>query len=116
MQAFPKRIATAAGDHSRFLQSHFAMEIGELIFSEMAVNEIEGLFGDAQVFRIGRVEPEPVARRIHEEPLRRNAEKIQTYSYLGQFKTRKNLFSSLVYNSESKAQGFQIRAFVTVFR
>jgi hypothetical protein len=67
----------------------FAHEIDDVVFLEVAVDKFEGLFGNAEVFRIGRVKPGPVAARIdHNEPLRRNAENIQNYSFLGKWKVR----------------------------
>jgi hypothetical protein len=72
------------GDLSGFRQFDFAHEIGDLVFLEVAADKVKGLFGNEQVFGIGRENVGPVAQRIDQkEPLRRNAENVLNYSYLG---------------------------------
>ena len=64
-EAFAKSVGTATGNRGRLFQVHFAREIGDLVFSEMAVNELKGLFGDAEVFGTGRVQGQAEGRRLY---------------------------------------------------
>jgi len=64
IQISSKGFATASRHFGRFLQIHFSHEVGDLVFPEMAVDEIEGLFGDAKVLRVGPGQTQPRGGRL----------------------------------------------------
>ena len=56
IQVSSKGVGATTGHFGRFLQIQFPHEIGDLDFIEVAVDKLQGLFGNAEVFWIGRVQ------------------------------------------------------------
>lgn len=65
IQVSSEGVGATPGDRRCLFEIHFAHEIGDLVFFEVAVDKIEGLFGNEQIIWICRVQGLAEGRKLH---------------------------------------------------